>query len=129
MAAMRLRFGEYMSEFRNIAVRYNSATAQLSIGGGPKSNVSFVGNVAPHGQFGCAADSLTPYNIWNGAKCGSTDRNAVSGFVDEANFDYRLKRGSAAVNRGSPKSFPGRDIFGTRRPLGRLPDAGAVESR
>jgi hypothetical protein len=58
-------------------------------------------------------------------------RGAVDklGFVASDAFDLRLTRKSPAIDRGDPASYPLRDILGTRRPLGRAPDAGSVEAR
>jgi len=39
----------------------------------------------------------------------------------------RLTSGSAAIDRGDPLSHPSTDMFGTSRPAGGAPDAGAVE--
>jgi hypothetical protein len=126
-SAYAVRFGDYMTQFENITVRYNSATAPITIGDNPKTNVHFIGNVAP-------LDSCTPgveyqFNVWDRARCDPTDRRAPNGFVDASAFDLRLRPDAAAVNHGDPKDFPARDIFGRRRPLGNAPDAGAVESR
>jgi hypothetical protein len=68
------------------------------------------------------------YNVYgSGARCGSTDRVGRLLFVNPAALDLRLRRGSAAINRGDPYSFPRTDIQGQRRPKGPRPDAGADE--
>ena len=69
------------------------------------------------------------WNVYeSGSPCGSNDRVGSIAFVDRASFDLRLAGStSIAVNRGNPLSFPGFDMFGTTRPLGGAPDAGAHE--
>ncbi len=46
-------------------------------------------------------------------------------FVDGYNYDFRLKEGCRAVNRGDPNNYPETDILGNPR-IGR-PDAGCYE--
>ena len=43
--------------------------------------------------------------------------------------DFRPRPGSALIDAGRPEFAPRTDIEGTRRPLGRAPDAGAYEVR
>jgi hypothetical protein len=121
-------FGDAVGRFTNIDVRYNSALGGLQFGEGPKENVSVIGNIAPQSQSGCADGVVYAYNVWDAARCSATDRTAPSGFVDAGAFDLRLKKGAAAIDHGDPKAYPARDIFGRRRPMGRRPDAGAVEA-
>jgi hypothetical protein len=42
--------------------------------------------------------------------------------------DYRLRRGSPLVNRGSRAVYPPRDRGGAKRFRGKAPDVGAYES-
>ena len=122
-----VRFGDYMGAFRDITVRNNSWTGLLSIGDSPKTNVNFIGNVGPLSQGECKSGINYRYNVWNGARCGSTDKNAPSGFVNASGFDLHLAPGSAAINAGDPNNYPNTDIDGQSRPLGGTPDAGADE--
>ena len=50
-------------------------------------------------------------------------------FVDAANGNFRLRRGSPAIGHGSPLNFPRFDKLGKRRPWGKRADAGAFEAR
>ena len=122
-----VRFGDYMREFTNILVRYNSAKQDISMGDNPKQNVSFIANVAPN--YGCTDGIFYAYNVWNGRRCGPTDRRGSTDFVDASRLDLRLPANAPAVDHGDKKNYPRRDIFGHKRPRGKAPDAGAVEVR
>ncbi len=68
------------------------------------------------------------FNVYtSGRRCGPDDRVGQIRLVDPGALDLRLRPGSAAIDRGNPNSFPGRDIDGERRPQGKAPDAGADE--
>jgi hypothetical protein len=59
-----------------------------------------------------------------------SDRSPITGnpyFRDLAGRDFRLKEGSAAINRGINSADAGVDKDGTRRPQGSAPDLGAYE--
>jgi chitodextrinase len=127
-AGYAVRFGDYMTKFVNITVRYNSSTGLITMGDSPKSNVNFIANVGPLPGYGCTAGITYAYNVWDAAKCSTTDRTAPAGFLNTSAFDLRLKPGSAGIDHGDRRSFPRRDIFGRHRPRGRAPDAGAVET-
>jgi hypothetical protein len=123
-------FTDYPTAYTNVTVRYNSFTGTLGIDRGvPLTNFNVIGNVGPLRGFSCTPGVSYAYNVWDGTKCSSTDRQAPSGYVNASSYDLRLKRNAAAINHGDPRDFPKRDIFGHRRPRGRLPDAGAVETR
>jgi hypothetical protein len=125
-----LHLNSNASDFRNMEIRYNSATQPFALWGLPKvTNVRVVANVAPYEAWACASGIVYVRNIWDGARCGTTDRNAPSGFVDAAGLDLRLVAGAAAIDAGDPTDFPATDIDGRARPLGGAPDAGAYESR
>jgi hypothetical protein len=126
------------NDYANLQLRYNSIAGPIIIFGGfgDGTPVRLVGNVM---QFsGCTAQPsrngvpsaplVFEHNVLAGGKCGASDVNAASGFVDPAG-NLHLKRGAAAVNRGDPRLRPTRDIDGQRRPLGRATDAGADEVR
>ena len=68
------------------------------------------------------------HNVLDGGKCSASDINARSGFVNP-NTNLHLRSHAAAINRGDAKSYPKRDIDGSRRPKGGRPDAGADEAR
>jgi hypothetical protein len=124
-----VRFSDSMLRYENIALRYNSSRSAFSVGTTPKLNVSMTANVAPNQQYGCDPNITYAYNVWAGAKCSRTDKNAKSGFVDPVKMNLHLKLRSAAVNAGSPKVFPAKDIDGQKRPAGKRSDAGADERR
>jgi hypothetical protein len=115
-------------ECTNCTIRYNSwlqaprmPTGQISL------NNRYIGNVGPQNQANCGVAGVTwAYNVWEGAKCGSTDKDvADAGFVNRAAMDLHLRTGSAAVNAGDPGTFPTKDIDGQARTG--TPDAGADE--
>ena len=124
-------------DWKNLKLRYNSISGPVLIGGGwgDGTPVEFVGNIMRFS--GCQAartgsEPVSPfvyrYNILDGGRCHSTDRNSPNGFVDSAK-NLRLRPGAAAINRGDPNHYPRRDIDGQRRPKGGRPDAGADEAR
>ena len=108
-------------------VRYNSIDGSLLFAPGTYRNVQVYANIGDLNN--CTAGVVFSYNIWSDKRCSRTDRRASHGFVDASELDLRLVHGAAAVNHGDPHRFPRTDIFGVRRPLGRAPDAGAVEVR
>jgi hypothetical protein len=123
-------------DYRNLDFRYNSVAAAIVVFGGygDGTPVELVGNVmrfsgceAPRLGTGTIAPLVYRYNVLDGGRCHSTDLSAPSGFKD-ASRDLRLRRGAAAIDRGSPGTYPRRDIDGDRRPKGGRPDAGADEA-
>jgi hypothetical protein len=128
----RLAAGDPGQTCANIFFRYNSATTAFLIQCGKvEGQVQMTANVGPFSAVACFPFITFRYNVFDGAKCGPTDRKAPSGFVDAAASDLHLLPTSAAVGHGDPKSFPVRDIDGHRRPIvrGRKPDAGAAQLR
>jgi hypothetical protein len=122
-----------MSDLANLDLRYNSIASPVIIFDreGPGTGMDFIGNILRAGS--CAAEnSRVPinwrYNVIQGGKCHSTDKNAAGGFVDP-NKNLHLKRGSAAIDAGDPRRFPKHDIDRQRRPSANRPDAGADEIR
>jgi len=133
-------FSGHMDYYTNIVVRYNSFKQPYVFdGNGPRTNVRVVGNLGIND--GCDSRITYAYNVWQwdtpAAACAPTDRVVLGtryqtdklGYVNAAALDLRLTSTSPAINRGDPNSYPKRDILGTHRPLGRRPDAGAVEAR
>ena len=122
----------------NIRVAFNSAAQGFHFDeDGTISNVSVLGNTyGPSRQ--CSHGVVYAYNVIQGTKCGSTDANAPTGFVDPATGDrgpaqpasggndLHLVRGAKAI--GFVREKDGRpvgDIDGDRRPTIRFADAGA----
>jgi hypothetical protein len=124
------------TSWKNVTIRNNSLDKGINPDPGvPYSNVKIESNVGPEVKFwngttgavepkptGITAD----YNVWYaGAKVGSHDKVAPSGFVDPAALNFHLKAGAAAINAADPLASPATDIDGNSR--GSAPDAGADE--
>jgi hypothetical protein len=110
-----------------IVIRYNVISSDVYDScGGP---ITVVGNIQLSSQHSCGP--AWDYNLFvNAAPCGShAGRVSNARFVDAANGNFRLRRGSAAIGRGSPLDFPRFDKLGMRRPWGKRADAGAFEAR
>jgi len=111
----------------NIVFRYNSATSPYSIECGRiRGKVQLTANVGPYTSFACDSRFVYAYNVFDGARCGATDRNAPSGFVDPHTSNLHLTDRSAAIGHGDPRSFPATDIDGRKRTARRV-DAGAYQ--
>lgn len=128
------------TSWKNVTIRNNSLDKAINPDPGvPYSNVKIESNVGPEVKFwngttgaveakpaGVTAD----YNVWYaGAKVGSHDKVAPSGFVNAAALDFHLKTGAAAIDAGDPAGAPATDIDGDARPQGGVPDAGADETK
>ena len=111
--------------YENIAIRYNSGLQPFIVDPDSSRNVTWVGNFAPRQASGCGGGQTFRYNVWEGAKCGPTDRNAGLAFLDAAAMNLHLAAGSPAIDAGDPADFPARDRDGDLR-VG-VPDAGADE--
>ncbi len=123
-------FSDHMREVRDVTLRYNSALQAFGLAPGmPLAQVSFIANVAPLGRGSCNRAATYAFNVWDGARCNVSDRNAPARYVGSSTLNLRVGVGSAAINHGDPKSFPTTDYAGRRRPVGGLPDAGAFEIR
>lgn len=114
----------------NALVRNNSADATMWIDNccGLK-NVSMIGNYGHRPQYHCYDGVVFAYNVWDAARCSSTDRRAPLKWRNAAAGDLHLAPDSAAINHGNPSSYPRIDIDGQRRPKGKRADAGADEAR
>jgi hypothetical protein len=125
-----IRFAGDWPRLDNIRIAYNSAKQAMSLANPdtPRSNFVVEANAMPFPE--CFSGITYRYNVFTGGKCATTDKSVRSlGFTAANTMDLRLLRGSPAVDSGNPSDFPPRDIFGHRRPAGKAPDAGAVESR
>jgi hypothetical protein len=83
------------------------------------------------GSYACSIGAAAgyDYNLYmTGIPCGPHDRVGNPMLVDPTNFDYDLLPGSPAIDAGDPFNYASTDIYGTGRPLGAAPDAGAVEA-
>jgi hypothetical protein len=119
--------GERWSDF---LVRNNSTNKPIGIGYDDTtvSRLRFLSNIAPSFQGCHRAGVSAHYNIWyRGSRCGRHDRVSASGFHAPGRHDFHLVRGAPAIGRGDPGSHLDKDYDGQRRPMGRLPDAGADE--
>ncbi len=131
--------GGDMQELRNWRVVNNTFETAVSGGGTPAPGTVWANNI---GGWSCFPGATFANNV--GEKCSDSDR-AVSppsscappacsrrvaapyGWADPAAHDFRLTRGSPAINLGDPARATALDNDGYRRPLGSAPDAGAYE--
>lgn len=113
-------------------IRNNSWLQGIRLDLRSDATVTITANVGALEQNLCAqskGEVVWEYNVFTSARCSATDTRAPSGFVDPHTLDLRLKPAAKARGHGDPTSYPVTDIFGTKRPLGIRPDAGAVEVR
>jgi hypothetical protein len=109
----------------NFLIRNNSFLQSMTIDTPTLSNVRVYNNV---GELSACRSGVTyDHNVWTGRKCGSSDKQAASSFVDPANYNLHLKAGAAAIGFGNPANAPGIDIDGGARPAAGPVDAGADE--
>jgi hypothetical protein len=128
-------FAVNLSQYSGGVARFNSSAQGWVIQGTNTAPMSFVGNNIVNGILsgtngGCvgSAEGTYNYNVTQGQKCGTTDKNAAPGFVNVGAFDLRLATGSAAIDSvATSVSAPAKDIMGTARPQGSGFDAGAFE--
>src|SRR5262249_27993106 len=95
-----LEFNSNASALNNILIRNNSSTQEFLIDNGQPtiSNVRAVANIAPLDPWACSSRISYDRNVWQGATCGSSDKNAAAGFRDPNNLDLHLLAGAAGVN-------------------------------
>lgn len=114
-------------------VRHNTFETAATVDPSSGSGSRWVGNL---GDWNCVAGIRYHRNV--GKRCARSDRRvtpasssrtrrAPFGWVDPPNGDFRLRRGSPAVDAGDPSDAPRRDRTGVRRDA--RPDAGAHERR
>ena len=115
--------------FSNLLIRNNSfAGGLLMKPDADFRNARVIANVGISFDGPCG-DVTTAYNVWSeDAGCSPTDRQAPTGYVNQSGFDFHLRPGAAAIDRGDPTSYPATDIDGQARPRGSAPDAGADET-
>ena len=121
---------QHGERWSNFLVRNNSTNKPIGIGydNTTVSRLRFLSNIAPSFQGCHRAGVSAHYNIWyHGSRCGRHDRVSASGFHAPGRHDFHLVRGAPAIGRGDPGSHLDKDYDGARRPMGRLPDAGADE--
>jgi hypothetical protein len=131
--------GGDVAELRNWRVVNNTFETAVSGAGTPAPGTVWANNI---GGWSCFPQATFVSNV--GTKCSPSDRavspasscappacgrtvTAPYGWVDPARGDFRLTRGSPAINRGDLGRAPTADIDGMNRPLGSTPDAGAYE--
>ena len=121
---------QHGERWSNFLVRNNSTNKPIGIGydNTTVSRLRFLSNIAPSFQGCHRAGVSAHYNIWyHGSRCGRHDRVSASGFHAPGRHDFHIVRGAPAIGRGDPGSHLDKDYDGERRPMGRLPDAGADE--
>ena len=123
--------------FENITIRFNSLGGSINFPPDPgwcvPGTCRVIGNTGPMSQGQCVPGVVYSYNVWQGADCGPTDRNAASlGFVGGTNwatsgrFDFNLTAGAPQLGYvPSSAGGPATDIAGDARPLRAARDAGA----
>jgi hypothetical protein len=114
--------------FTDVLIRNNSFAGTLTL----KPEVSYrnlqvLSNVGTRYGGGCG-QATSGHNVWSSTSpCAATDRQAPTGYVDAAGFDFHLQAGAAAINHGHPTNHPATDQDGDARPRGNAPDSGADE--
>ena len=122
-----LHFNSNASEFKNFVIRNNSSAQSFALTDVQRlTNIVVTGNVAPLASWSCGSGITYRRNVWNGAKCGTTDVNAPLGFRNAAALDYHLVPGAAAIDRSRGRCARDRPRR-HGRPRGGAPDAGAYE--
>ncbi|HEY3006138.1 MAG TPA: right-handed parallel beta-helix repeat-containing protein, partial [Kribbellaceae bacterium] len=123
-------------------VRYNTFEVPPCLDptppGGDNGAGKWYGNLGSDGR--CIPEFVFRYNV--GETCGSvgeievthatndsTHPNQAPFYVNAPAGNFQLRRGSIAINRGDPTTFPPRDGTLRSRLIGSAPDAGAYEFR
>ena len=111
-----------------LVVRYNSFVQGAHFDEGSYAHSRIVANVSPFQQWQCTKGIAFAHNVFDHARCGSTDRRGNLDYVDPSPFRLGLRRGAPGIDAGDPRDSPRRDIRGRKRPLGKRSDAGAYEN-
>jgi hypothetical protein len=113
---------------RDVLMRNNTALQNIRLDA--CTGGTMTGTIQPSMSSNTCSQATVKLD-WNvyesGQKCGPNDVVSAITYVDRANFDLRLRSGSAAIDRGNPSSYASDDIDGQARPKGGAPDAGAHE--
>ena len=125
--------------YQNIVIRFNSLGGSMNFPTNRNwcvpGTCEVIGNTGPMGQFQCVSSVVYRYNVWQGAKCDQTDKNAGNlMFAGATNtrtpnaFDFHLLRGAPQID-AVPITVPGppTDVNGNLRPLRAARDAGAEQ--
>jgi hypothetical protein len=129
--SVALSFPDGGATYENVLIRNNSFGGTLLLFPDEVRYVNsrVIANVGPNYGGACGAEGLvSAYNVWGNRTCSRTDVRALPGYRSAVAFDFHLKPGSAAIDRGSMTSYPAVDIDGQKRPQGRRADAGADEA-
>lgn len=110
-----------------LTIRSNSFAQGFHLDAGSYTNGRVYGNVSAFRQTQCTSGLDWQYNVFDGAKCGPTDRQAPLGFVDPQNLDLHLVAGAAAIGLDASPGGPSVDADGNLRPLRAARDAGAEQ--
>jgi hypothetical protein len=112
----------------NVDMRFNSflSTAIVDSFRGDSTKLAFVGNVGVRPAWQCEDGVEFAYNVWDHAKCSTTDRRGILGFErPSANNLHLLQTSSALGAVPLAVAAPATDIDAQRRPLRAPRDAGA----
>lgn len=113
----------------NWQIRFNSLGGGMRFADGSSfPGITVSSNIGPNTEGYCGDQVAYDHNVWTGIRCGATDKIAPLPYVNTDGLDYRLLRCTAPLGAGNAASFPKTDIAGTKRPQGKLPDAGAWEA-
>jgi hypothetical protein len=112
---------------QGLVVRNNSFAKGFHLQAGRYTDSRVIANVSPLEQAQCTPGIVWAWNVFDDATCGSRDRRAALGFVDQAAGDLHLRAGAAAIGFDGAAVFPARDIDGDPRTQGGRVDAGADE--
>jgi hypothetical protein len=125
------------SQYRcDVTFRYNTYDVSVGRANAPPrlfcSSQQVYGNIfttGPGSGAGSQCLSGWSYNVFESGACGEHATVVKNAFFVERGSDYHLRPGSPAIGRGDPKRFPARDVDGTKRPAGAIPDAGFDEAQ
>jgi hypothetical protein len=126
-------FAVNLSQFSGGKAWYNSSAQAWVIQGTNPAPMGIIANNIMGGVLdgntgGCSSNATYQYNVFQGAKCASSDANTVAGFLNTLTSDLHLLLGSIAIDFvPTSVGYPATDIDGKPRPIGSKVDAGASE--